>query len=57
MFLGDHVLFDITPNITTWPDFEDPLGTYVHSLMDISICLLYTSRCVSETGAMPQRRW
>ena len=37
MFLGDHVLFDITPNITTWPGFEDPLGKYVHSLMDISI--------------------
>ena len=37
MCLGDHVLFDITPNITTWPDFEDPLGKYVHSLMDISI--------------------
>ena len=27
MFLGDHVLFDITPNITTWPGFSDPLGT------------------------------
>ncbi len=37
MFLGDHVLFDITPNITTWPNFDDPLGHYVHSLMDISI--------------------
>lgn len=37
MFLGDHVLFDITPNITTWPFFDDPLGHYVHSLMDISI--------------------
>ena len=37
MFLGDHVLFDITPNITTWLGFSDPLGTYVHSLMDISI--------------------
>ena len=37
MFLGDHVLFDITPNITTWQGFEDPLGKYVHSLMDISI--------------------
>lgn len=37
MFLGDHVLFDITPNITTWPGFSDPLGAYVHSLMDISI--------------------
>ena len=37
MLLGDHVLFDITPNITTWLGFSDPLGTYVHSLMDISI--------------------
>ena len=37
MFLGDHVLFDITPNITTWPAFDDPLGHYVHSLMDVSI--------------------
>lgn len=37
MFLGDHVLFNITPNITTWPGFDDPLGHYVHSLMDISI--------------------
>ena len=37
MFLGDHVLFDITPNITCWPGFDDPLGHYVHSLMDISI--------------------
>ena len=37
MFLGDHVLFDITPNITTWPGFSDPLGHDVHSLMDISI--------------------
>lgn len=37
MFLGDHVLFDITPNITTWAGFDDPLGHYVHSLMDISI--------------------
>ena len=36
MFLGDHVLFDITPNITCWPNFNDPLGHYVHSLMDIS---------------------
>ena len=37
MFLGDHVLFNITPNITCWPNFPDPLGHYVHSLMDISI--------------------
>ena len=26
MFLGDHVLFDITPNITAWPRMPDALG-------------------------------
>jgi len=36
MFLGDHVLFDITPNITAWPGFKDSLGAYVNSLLDIS---------------------
>lgn len=36
MFLGDHVLFDITPNIVTWRGFPDPLGAYVSSLLDIS---------------------
>jgi glyoxylase-like metal-dependent hydrolase (beta-lactamase superfamily II) len=32
MFLGDHVLFDITPNITAWPEIEDSLGDYLKSL-------------------------
>lgn len=32
MFLGDHVLFDITPNITVWPGFENALGVYLDSL-------------------------
>lgn len=36
MFLGDHVLFDITPNIIAWRGFKDPLGAYVNSLLDIS---------------------
>ena len=35
MFVGDHVLFDITPNITTWPDMEDALGTYLESLRKV----------------------
>nr|WP_324292641.1 MBL fold metallo-hydrolase [uncultured Acetobacterium sp.] len=35
MFLGDHVLFDITPNITAWPDIEDSLGDYLKSLDSI----------------------
>ena len=32
MFLGDHVLFDITPNITAWPALPDALGAYLESL-------------------------
>lgn len=32
MFTGDHVLFDITPNITGWPGVEDSLGNYLNSL-------------------------
>ncbi len=35
MVLGDHVLFDITPNITCWNDYEDALGAYVRSLIYI----------------------
>ena len=32
MFVGDHVLFDITPNITSWSGVEDSLGDYLDSL-------------------------
>ncbi len=32
MFTGDHVLFDITPNITYWPFMEDSLGSYLTQL-------------------------
>jgi glyoxylase-like metal-dependent hydrolase (beta-lactamase superfamily II) len=34
LFSGDHVLFDISPNITVWPDFDafDSLGLYLDSL-------------------------
>ncbi len=32
MILGDHVLFDITPNITDWPQVRDSLGNYLDSL-------------------------
>jgi len=32
IFSGDHVLFDITPNITAWPAVEDSLGDYLNSL-------------------------
>ena len=29
---GDHILGDITPNITCWPGVEDSLGDYLESL-------------------------
>lgn len=32
MFTGDHVLFDITPNITFWMNVKDSLGDYLQSL-------------------------
>jgi len=32
MFTGDHVLFDITPNITVWGNLDDALGLYLDSL-------------------------
>ena len=35
LFTGDHVLFDITPNITAWPIMADALGSYLESLKKI----------------------
>ena len=35
MFTGDHVLFDISPNITLWNNVEDSLGDYLTSLKNI----------------------
>lgn len=32
MFLADHLLFDITPNITEWPEMRNPLSQYMHNL-------------------------
>ena len=32
MFTGDHVLFDITPNITAWSYVKDSLADYLNSL-------------------------
>lgn len=32
LFMGDHILYDITPNITSWSGFEDSLGRYLESL-------------------------
>lgn len=35
MLTGDHVLFDITPNITQWFGVTDSLRSYLHSLEKI----------------------
>ena len=35
MITGDHVLFDISPNITLWNYVEDSLGDYLNSLKEI----------------------
>ncbi len=35
MFTADHILFDITPNITAWYGVEDSLGDYLQSLLKI----------------------
>jgi len=29
---GDHILFNITPNIASWPEMDNPLGEYLASL-------------------------
>lgn len=41
---GDHILFDITPNITCWPEMDDSLNEYLKSLekvrdLDVKIVL------------------
>lgn len=56
LFTADHVLFDITPNITDWPDLPDALGCYLESLSKID---RYPARYVlpghQETGDLHQR--
>ena len=44
LFCGDHILFDITPNITMWRGVPDSLGNYLESLkrmksLDIQLAL------------------
>jgi glyoxylase-like metal-dependent hydrolase (beta-lactamase superfamily II) len=35
LFSGDHLIFDITPNIISWIDVYNSLGTYIESLNKI----------------------
>jgi len=44
IYLGDHVLFDISPNITSWPNIKNSLLDYIKSLnkikeIDIKVAL------------------
>lgn len=44
LFAGDHILADISPNITVWREMEDSLGQYLQSLdmvkkMDVDLVL------------------
>ncbi len=36
LFSGDHILFDITPNISYWPEMKDALRSYIASLDKVS---------------------
>ena len=48
LFSGDHVLFDITPNITVWPGEADALGDYLTSLKRV--------RALPVRHALPSHR-
>ncbi len=42
LFSGDHIIFDISPNITAWADVDDSLGMYIDSMekicrLDVSV--------------------
>lgn len=53
LFTADHVLFDITPNITMWPNLPNALGRYLESLTRIGT---YPARLASPaTGT--RRIW
>ena len=50
---GDHILFDITPNITNWLEMEDSLGEYLASLekvndLDVKLVLTGHRRLVHD---------
>jgi len=50
---GDHILFDITPNISYWVQMEDALGQYLNSLekvnaLDVKLVLTGHRRLVHD---------
>lgn len=56
MFTGDHVLFDITPNITNWLGVPDALGDYLASLRRVRTFAVETALPAHRgTGDFHQR--
>ena len=59
-FAADHILGDITPNITRWPDVADSLGDYLNSLeavrkLDIALTLPGHRSLVHDTQGRIQQ--
>ena len=57
LFCGDHVLFQISPNICRWECVRDSLGDYLESLAkirDLPVELLLPAHR-SESGSLPER--
>lgn len=54
--LGDHVLFDITPNITRWHGVPDSLGSYLASLKKIEALPVILPLPAHRTVQMDFRR-
>jgi len=51
LITGDHLLFDITPNITWWKEMDDSLSCYLSSLNKVSeldVCITLTSHRSNE---------
>ncbi|HOO89871.1 MAG TPA: MBL fold metallo-hydrolase [Syntrophales bacterium] len=53
LIAGDHILFDITPNISYWLDIKDSLGRYLASLekvdaLDVELVLTGHRRLVHD---------
>lgn len=57
LFSGDHVLFDITPNIGVWPNVADSLSNYISSLLKIrALPIRATFPAHRESGADVYKR-